>query len=68
MAAARTRRTKRPRMGRPPHPPEKRRHNRVVTFVTDSELAQLERMAGKRDETLSALVHGILKRSLSRRA
>ena len=51
---------KRNRMGRPRQNPEIARSNRVVTFVTDKELAQLERMADFKKASLSAIVHSIL--------
>ena len=47
-------------MGRPRQNPEITRSNRVVTFVTDKELAQLERMADFEKASLSAIVHSIL--------
>lgn len=52
--------TKRNRMGRPRQNPEITRSNRVVTFVTDKELVQLERMADLKKISLSAIVHRIL--------
>jgi hypothetical protein len=54
-------------MGRPPWPPEIRRRNRVVTFVTDTELAKLERMADEEGKPLAAIIYHILSRSLKRR-
>ncbi len=50
----------RQRMGRPRENPETVRSNRVVTFVTKSELAKLERMAEQERISLSAVVHRIL--------
>lgn len=54
------------RMGRPPVAPETARSNRVVTFVTNSEMESLERIASEEDKSLSAAVHQILARSLDR--
>jgi len=48
------------RMGRPRENPESVRSNRVVTFVTNSELADLERVADEKRMSLSAVVHQIL--------
>ena len=48
------------RMGRPRENPESVRSNRVVTFVTNSELADLERIADEKRMSLSAVVHKIL--------
>ncbi len=53
-------------MGRPPGPPQKVRPNRVVTYVTNAELAKLERIADREGKPLSAVVHQILSRSLER--
>lgn len=51
---------RRPQMGRPRENPESVRSNRVVTFVTNSELANLERIADEKRMSLSAVVHQIL--------
>jgi hypothetical protein len=51
---------RRQRMGRPRENPESVRSNRVVTFVTNSELANLERIADEKRMSLSAVVHQIL--------
>lgn len=51
-------------MGRPPVPPERARPNRVVTFVTNSEFAQLRGIAERRGVSLSATVQEILAGSL----
>jgi hypothetical protein len=51
-------------MGRPPIPREKARSNRVVTFVTDRELADLTRGAEKANTSLSGFVHQLLLRAL----
>ena len=55
---------KRPKMGRPPAPPETVRSQRVVTYVTRVELAELERIADREGWPLSKVVHEILARSL----
>jgi hypothetical protein len=52
-------------MGRPRENPELVRSNRVVTFVTNSELANLERIADAKRMSLSAIVHQILSEFLS---
>ena len=57
--------SRRPKMGRPPGPPQKVRSNRVVTYVTNVELAELERIADREGKPLSAVVHQILARSLA---
>ena len=51
---------RRHRMGRPRENPESVRSNRVVTFVANSELANLERIADEKRMSLSAVVHQIL--------
>ena len=56
--------TKRNRMGRPRQNPGTTRSNRVVTFVTDRELAQLECMADLKKKSLSATLHRILHKFL----
>jgi len=56
--------TRHRRMGRPPVPPERARPNRVVTFVTNSEFAQLQSIAERRGVSLSATVQEILAGSL----
>ncbi len=52
-------------MGRPPGPPGKVRPHRVVTYVTNAELAKRERIADREAKPLSAVVHQILSRSLA---
>ena len=52
------------RMGRPRLNPETVRSNRIVTFVTNSELAKLERIADQESVSLSAVVHRILSEFL----
>ena len=55
---------RRKRRGRPPVPPDQARSHRVVTFVTDSELFQLQSMSNEMDTTLSATIHRLLTESL----
>ncbi len=57
----------RPSRGRPPGPPGRVRPHRVVTFVTDTEIAKLEQICRKEMKSLSAVTHEILSRSLRRR-
>jgi len=51
-------------MGRPRLNPETVRSNRIVTFVTNSELAKLERKADQERVSLSSAVHQILSEFL----
>ncbi len=53
------------RMGRPPLPPDQVRSHRVVTFVTESELTELERRAHETGKSLSGLLHEAVRRSLA---
>ncbi len=65
-----TKRTTTPRrrkMGRPAAPLHLQRRNRIVTFITDEEQAQLERLAVRDRLTLSAAVYRILHGSLQRK-
>ncbi len=41
--------------------PEARRHNRVVTFVTDAEFAVLEPLTNEQQLPLSSVVREILR-------
>jgi hypothetical protein len=52
------------RLGRPPSPPDTTRSERVVTFVTQKELAQLQILAESRNLPLSATVHQIIRDTL----
>jgi hypothetical protein len=56
--------TERIRFGRPRLNPETVRSNRIVTFVTNSELAKLEHKANQERVSLSAAVHRILSEFL----
>ena len=58
---------KRVRMGRPPGPPERVRRNRVTFTVTDSELADLERLADEQGLPVGTFIYQIVARSLARR-
>ena len=55
----------RQKMGRPCRNPETVRSSRVVTFVTKSELAKLERIAEQNRISLSATTHLILTKFLN---
>lgn len=56
---------RRPALGRPPKPPEAVRSNRVVTFVTNAEMEELEQLADEQGSALSAVVYKLLAKSLS---
>jgi len=47
-------------MGRPRLDPEVARTNRIVTFVTNREMTELELIAEQEGKSLSAVVHRIL--------
>ncbi len=57
-------RQERKQMGRPRLNPETVRSNRIVTFVTNNELAKLERKADQERVSLSSVVHQILSEFL----
>ncbi len=57
-------RQERKQMGRPRLNPETVRSNRIVTFVTNSEMAKLGRKADQERVSLSAAVHRILSEFL----
>jgi hypothetical protein len=46
--------------GRPRRPGKELRSRRVVTFLTESELQELEQLAVSEDRSLSAVVHRIV--------
>ena len=50
-----------PKRGRPKTASNLSRPNRVVTFVTDTEKAQLKRVALEEERSLAAVVHRIIK-------
>jgi hypothetical protein len=54
------------RLARPPSPPEVARYQRVVTFVTQAELEQLQGIAEIRKLALSATVHQLLAKKLKK--
>jgi len=54
----------RSRLGRPPKPRDEVRSERVVSFVTRDELGSLLELAENRGESVSAIVHQILKSAL----
>jgi hypothetical protein len=56
------------RRGRPPLPKDKVRGNRVVTFVTDAELAKLRAMTKDGNDTLSSVCHEIIAGYLNRKS
>ena len=47
------------RRGRRPLPREEARSHRVVSFVTEPQFIELERIANKQSVTVSALIHNI---------
>ena len=53
-------------MGRPPKPAESKRNRRVVTFVKDSDYAELKALAARRHMPLSALCDELLSSQLSK--
>jgi hypothetical protein len=59
-----TQRKERKQMGRPRLNPDTVRSNRIVTFVTNSEMANLERKADQERVSLSSAVHQILSEFL----
>ena len=54
----------RPRLGRPPKPPDEVRSERVVSFLTPGELDALVELADIRGASISAVVHQILRSKL----
>jgi hypothetical protein len=54
------------RLGRPPSPPNKVRGNRVVTFVTDSDLFELTRLSEADGLSISAVCYQMINESLKR--
>jgi len=54
------------RLGRPPKPRDEVRSERVVSFVTRYEFDALTDLADARDESVSALVHRILRSVLTK--
>ena len=56
----------RARLGRPPKPRDKVRSERVVSFVTRGEFDSLAEIADIRGESVSAVVHSILRSALTK--
>lgn len=54
----------RPRLGRPPAPKEEVRSNRIVTFLTDQQLAKLRELAERDRTSLSRACYRVLRRHL----
>jgi hypothetical protein len=54
------------RLGRPPLPPETTRSERVVTFLTQRELEQLQQLAMDQNLALSATVHQLIVEQLKK--
>jgi len=55
---------KKQRFGRPPMDPRDARSERIVTFVTERELAKLKSIAEKEKASLSAVVHKFISNSI----
>ena len=53
------------RLGRPPKPRDEVRSERIVSFVTRGEFDALIDLADVRDESVSAVVHQILRSALT---
>jgi hypothetical protein len=51
--------------GRPPNPPELRRSQRVVTFLTSDEMELLNQLAEAEQVSLSAAAHQLILQGLS---
>ena len=56
------------KLGRPRLPTHRVRSERVVTFLTPSEMEQLHKMADANDDTISAACHRILSGHLNKNA
>ena len=54
------------KLGRPPSPPETTRSERVVTFLTQRELEQLQQLAMDQNMALSATVHQLIAEQLKK--
>ena len=52
------------RLGRPRMNPEAARSKRIVTFITNSDLAKLERIVEQEKSSISSIVHRILSEFL----
>jgi hypothetical protein len=53
-------------LGRPPKPRDEVRSERVVSFVTQGEFDALLELADNRGESVSAVVHRILRSALTK--
>jgi len=53
------------RRGRPPKPRDQVRSERIVSFVTRDEFAVLSDLADSREDSVSAVVHQILRTALT---
>ncbi len=51
--------------GRPPSPRERRRSERVVSFVTESELQEITRIAEHSRQAVSTVIHQFIAQGLS---
>jgi len=60
------RKAKRPKLGRPPGPPEQVRRNRLVLTLRDSDLEALQRIADERAMPVGTVAYQILARGLGR--
>ena len=54
------------KIGRPRKNPDQTRSNRIVTFVTNAELAKLDQVAGENKMSLSAVVHKSIRNFLDK--
>ena len=52
------------RLGRPPSPRKTVRSNRIVTFLTDRQMAKLQELAERDGMSLSRVCYSMLKRHL----
>lgn len=50
-----------PKRGRPKSAESAARPNRIVTFVTNSELHKLEQVAAEEERSMAAVVHRIIR-------
>ncbi|MEH6549274.1 MAG: hypothetical protein V7711_17235 [Pseudomonadales bacterium] len=52
---------RKPKLGRPKSTQNVARPNRIVTFVTNSELDKLEQVASDEERSMAAVVHRIIR-------
>ena len=50
-----------PKRGRPKSSQAQARPNRIVTFVTNEELAKLEQVAADEERSMAAVVHRVIR-------